>query len=132
MPNDYIHIISGGDSENVEFKKSTSELREATETICAFANTKEIRPSSVSFYYPGHLFAPAVTIESLRLIHPSKPGNKLLAKIFYQTGLFENWGGGTLKIIDECARVGLENPIFAFEGGMFRLTFLREKLKGKR
>lgn len=40
MPYDYLHIISVGESEDVEFKKSTSLLREATETICAFANTR--------------------------------------------------------------------------------------------
>jgi ATP-dependent DNA helicase RecG len=95
-------------------------------------STIEIRPSSVSFYNPGHLFTPSVTIEGLRHIHPSKPGNKLLAKVFYLAGLFENWGGGTLKIIDECSRAGLEDPVFSYEGGMFRLAISREKLKDKR
>ncbi len=95
-------------------------------------STIEIRPSSVSFYNPGHLFTPSVTIEGLRHIHPSKPGNKLLSKVFYLAGLFENWGGGTLKIIDECSVAGLEEPVFSFEGGMFRLAISRVKLKPKR
>ena len=90
-------------------------------------STIEIRPSTVSFYNPGHLFAPAVTIEGLRHIHPSRPGNKLLSKIFYLAGLFENWGGGTIKIINECRNAGLDEPVFSYDNGMFRLVISRKK-----
>jgi ATP-dependent DNA helicase RecG len=92
-------------------------------------STIEIRPSFISFYNPGHLFTPSITIEGLKRSHPSRPGNKLLSKIFYLAGLFENWGGGTLKIITECNKIGLIEPIFSFEGGMFRLTISRGKFK---
>lgn len=37
---DYQNIISKGESETVEFKKSTSLLREPIESLCAFANTR--------------------------------------------------------------------------------------------
>lgn len=96
-------------------------------------STIEIRPSFILFYNPGQLFSPSITIEGLNRTHPSKPGNKLLAKVFYLAGLFENWGGGTLKILDECDKAGLEKPQFDCENGMFKLVISRRRLNsGKR
>jgi len=60
-------------------------------------NTIEIRPSSITFFNPAQLFSPIITIENLKKTHPSRPGNKLVAKIFYLMGLFENWGGGHIE-----------------------------------
>jgi ATP-dependent DNA helicase RecG len=88
-------------------------------------NTVEIRPSKISFYNPAQLFGPTITIERLKRLHPSRPGNKLIAKIFYLMGLFENWGGGTLKIISETIESGKPSPEFSFEDGMFQLSLLR-------
>jgi ATP-dependent DNA helicase RecG len=51
-------------------------------------STVEIRPSSVTFYNPGHLFEPTITIARLKTHHPSRPGNRLIAKVFYLMGLF--------------------------------------------
>ena len=36
--NNYQHELSQGESEGVEFKRSTSLLKEAVQTLCAFAN----------------------------------------------------------------------------------------------
>ena len=47
-------------------------------------------------------------------------------KIFYLMGLFENWGGGTLKIISETVKSGKPEPGFSFEDGLFRLKLFRE------
>ncbi|MFQ5615897.1 MAG: ATP-binding protein, partial [Anaerolineales bacterium] len=88
-------------------------------------STVEIRPSTLSFNNPGHLFAPTITIERLKKFHPSRPGNKLIARAFYLMGLFENWGGGTLKIVSETINAGKPEPEFMFEDGMFRLVFQR-------
>ena len=88
-------------------------------------STLEIRPSAISFYNPALLFGPAITINRLKTIHPSRPGNKLIAKIFYLMGLFENWGGGTTKIISETINSGKPSPEFSFEDGMFRLVLFR-------
>ncbi len=35
---DIKQLISGGESETVEFKKSTGQLKRAAETLCAFLN----------------------------------------------------------------------------------------------
>ncbi len=88
-------------------------------------STLEIRPSTVSFYNPAQLFGPSITIERLKTFHPSRPGNRLMAKVFYLIGLFENWGGGTLKIISETIKSGKPSPEFSFEDGMFRLVLFR-------
>lgn len=37
---DYRKEILSGESEELEFKRSTSLLKEATQTLCAFANHK--------------------------------------------------------------------------------------------
>jgi len=88
-------------------------------------STLEIRPSAISFYNPAHLFGPTITIKRIKTHHPSRPGNKLIAKVFYLMGLFENWGGGTLKIISETVNAGKPSPEFIFDGGMFRLLLFR-------
>jgi len=88
-------------------------------------NTVEIRPSTISFHNPAHLFEPTINIERLKKHHPSRPGNKLIAKIFYMTGLFENWGGGTLKILSDTVKAGKPSPEFFFEDGMFWVELYR-------
>lgn len=88
-------------------------------------STIEVRPGFIQFYNPGQLFQPTITIERLSRLHPSRPGNKLIAKIFYLLGLFENWGGGTLKIIEESQKASKATPAFAFEDGMFKVTLFR-------
>jgi len=88
-------------------------------------STVEVRPSQISFYNPALLFEPTITVARLKSLHPSRPGNRLIAKIFYLMGLFENWGGGTLKILSESANAGKPEPAFFFEGGMFRLVLYR-------
>ena len=88
-------------------------------------STLEVRPSGISFYNPAQLFGPSITIERLKTQHPSRPGNRLIAKIFYLMGLFENWGGGTLKIISETIKTGKPSPEYYFEDGMFRLVLFR-------
>ncbi len=89
-------------------------------------STVEVRPASVNFYNPAHLFGPAITIKNLTKRHPSRPGNKLISKIFYLMGLFENWGGGTLKICESMKNAGRADPVFSFADGMFSLALPRE------
>jgi len=85
----------------------------------------EVRPSMIAFYNPAQLFEPTINIERLKKSHPSRPGNKLISKIFYLMGLFENWGGGTLEIISDTIKSGKPSPEFHFEDGMFTLELYR-------
>ncbi|MEM6317871.1 MAG: RNA-binding domain-containing protein [Bacteroidota bacterium] len=89
-------------------------------------STIEVRPSFIRFYNPAHLFHPIITIENLKKLHPSKPGNKLIAKTFFWAGLMETWGSGTLKITQTMEQAGLLSPSFNFEGDMFELKLFRE------
>jgi len=124
--------LKGDVHRKEEWELPVSVIREAIVNMIVhrdyrqnIKSTLEIRPSAISFYNPGLLFGPSITIDRLKTLHPSRPGNKLIAKIFYLMGLFENWGGGTLKIISETVKSGKPSPEFSFEGGMFRLVLFR-------
>ena len=52
-----------------------------------------------------------ITFEDLRKKHTSRPHNPILAGAFFKGGLIEAWGRGTLKIIDECKKSGLPEPL---------------------
>jgi ATP-dependent DNA helicase RecG len=88
-------------------------------------STVEIRPEKIIFYNPAQLFSPSITIDLLKTQHPSKPGNKLIAKIFYLMGFFENWGSGTLKIYEEIEKAGKLEPRFSYQNTMFKLEVFR-------
>lgn len=95
-------------------------------------STVEIRPGWISFYNPAQFFDPTMNAERLKKTHPSRPGNKLLAKVFYQLGLFENWGSGTLKIIDAMAKAGKKEPEFEIADGMFLVEAWAKEVLGNR
>lgn len=119
--------------ERFEFPKAM--LREALVNMIVHRDyridvksTIEVRPSSILFYNPATLFSPTITLDALRRHHPSRPGNKFLAKVFYMMGLFENWGSGTLKIIDNAKQSSDKEPTFDFQDGMFSLKIYRKPL----
>ena len=85
----------------------------------------EVRPSYIRFYNSGHLFKPIITEENLLKPHPSKPGNKLIAKTFFWAGLAETWGSGTLKIVETMRKMGKPTPTFKHKDGMFELKIFR-------
>lgn len=60
-----------------------------------------------------------MSFENLWVRHLSKPRNALIADIFYIRKLFEEWGRGTLKIIEQCREMGHPDPEFFQEAGAF-------------
>ncbi len=88
-------------------------------------STVEVRPGFIRFYNPGHLFQPIITEENLLRPHPSRPGNKLIAKTFFWAGLAETWGSGTLKIASELEHAGKAPPSFSYRDGMFEVKIFR-------
>ncbi len=121
-----------GINRTIIFEYPESVLREALVNMIvhrdyrqSIKSTVEVRPQKVIFYNPAQMFKPTISIESLKRQHPSRPGNKLIAKIFYLMGLFENWGGGTLHIINESLKNGKICPEFSFQEGMFKLELFR-------
>lgn len=75
----------------------------------------------------GGLPAP-LKIEDLKVIHPSRPRNELIADVFFKAGLIETWGHGTLKMISICKEEGLCEPIYSEEFGGFSVKLTKNIL----
>lgn len=60
---------------------------------------------------PGSL-PPPLTVEKLRVPHPSLPGNPLLAESMYLLRYIERMGTGTVDMIRRCVEAGLREPEF--------------------
>ena len=48
-----------------------------------------------------------------------------MASVFYKCGFIENWGKGTINIINECLEYGLPAPTFEYEWEAVRTTFYK-------
>jgi ATP-dependent DNA helicase RecG len=70
--------------------------------------------SGLEVWNPGHL-PPPITPESLRRRHPSVPTNPLIARALYVAGYIEEWGTGTLRVIDAMRTAGHPEPLFEAE-----------------
>jgi ATP-dependent DNA helicase RecG len=77
--------------------------------------------------YNGATLSQEVPIEKFSKSHQSKPFNPILANIFYKAGFIENWGRGTLNVIDECLAYGLPNPTYEYDWGAVKVTFYKAK-----
>lgn len=64
--------------------------------------------------------------------HPSLPHNPIIASVFYKAGLIENWGRGTIDIMDECNKQGLPQPLFEYEFTTLKVTFYKAKVPDAR
>jgi len=78
--------------------------------------------------YNGALLSSEVPIEKFDKPHQSKPFNPIIASVFYKAGFIENWGKGTLNIIDECIKYGLPTPTYEYEWTAVRTTFYKANL----
>ncbi|SNZ01189.1 ATP-binding protein [Flagellimonas pacifica] len=67
-----------------------------------------------------------LSAEDLKKEHGSYPRNKLLANAFYKGGHIESWGRGTLKIIEECKKHGLVEPLIHEHGGGLSVTIFKD------
>jgi ATP-dependent DNA helicase RecG len=70
---------------------------------------------------------PEVPVEKLKMQHLSKPGNTLLADVFYKAGFIESWGRGTLEIVDKCLKQNLPEPEFIEEFGVFQVVLYKSR-----
>jgi ATP-dependent DNA helicase RecG len=70
---------------------------------------------------PGH-FPPPITPEALRREHPSVPTNPLLARALYLAGYIEEWGTGTLRVVEAMAKNGNPPPLFEERDGGVRVA----------
>jgi ATP-dependent DNA helicase RecG len=63
------------------------------------------------------------TLEKLLDKHSSFSYNPGIATAFFQAGYLESWGGGMKKIIDECIKAGLPEPVFDFDANGLMVEF---------
>ena len=66
---------------------------------------------------------PGITIEELTRPHTSQLRNDLIADVFYRRGIIEQWGRGTLKMIELTEEAGLVPPEFEERGGEMVVRF---------
>lgn len=76
----------------------------------------------IEVWNPGELPKP-LTIEDLKREHKSIPRNPLIANLLFLIKYIERWGTGTNKIIEQCRKHGLPEPIFKEEVGGFAVVF---------
>ncbi len=81
----------------------------------------------LEIWNPGEL-PPPLTMERLRLPHPSIPHNPLVADPMFLVRYIEKAGTGTLDMIALFRGAGLPEPDFRQDGGMFVQTLWRNWL----
>jgi ATP-dependent DNA helicase RecG len=67
-----------------------------------------------------------LSLDDLKHEHDSYPRNHLLAEVFYKGGYIESWGRGTIKVLEECEKHGLPEPLIEERGGGVSVTFYKE------
>ena len=65
-----------------------------------------------------------LTPDALLEPHESLPWNPLIARVMYRRGLIEQWGRGTLKIVELMEQAGLPRPAIEDAGGCVTVRFL--------
>jgi len=71
---------------------------------------------------PG-LLPEDLSIEDLKRPHVSRPRNKLIAHAFFLLKYIEQWGTGTIRMMEACQTADFPEPEFAEMSGSFVVTF---------
>ncbi|MCE3237374.1 MAG: putative transcriptional regulator [Gammaproteobacteria bacterium] len=77
------------------------------------------------------ILPPELKIEDLKKPHESHPRNEEIATIFYERGLVEGWGTGTLRMISYCQKNGTPEPEFQEYSGGFAVIFHFKERMGR-
>jgi ATP-dependent DNA helicase RecG len=85
----------------------------------------KISEDQIWFFNPGGLFG-GLTVEELKLPHPSHTRNPLIADIFSKSGLVEVYGSGIGRMLNSLKEVGLPEPDFKEEFGGFSLYMFKD------
>jgi len=71
---------------------------------------------------PG-LLPEGLSIEDLKRPHVSRPRNKLIAHAFFLIKYIEQWGTGTIRMMEACRTADFSEPEFAEMSGSFVVSF---------
>jgi ATP-dependent DNA helicase RecG len=124
-----IKIESLHRQENLEYPEVA--LREAIvnaivhRDYTAIHTQLKIYPDHLSLWNNGEL-SQKLTLEKLKKTHSSYPRNELIADVFYKAAYIEAWGQGTIKMVDECKKAGLPEPLYEEDGGGMLVTFRKD------
>jgi predicted HTH transcriptional regulator len=95
-------------------------LRGAPIRVAIFTDRIEIENSGLLLW--------GLTIEDLKT-GISKLRNPVIARVFKELGLIEQWGSGIQRMIKACEEAGLYPPLFEEIGARIRVTFFKESMK---
>jgi len=81
----------------------------------------------IEIWNPGNL-PEGWTVDTLKKEHESKPFNPLLARMFFLIKYIEEWGRGTIDMVEDCIEHGIPEPEFRDTGTSIVVTFRKSKL----
>lgn len=96
-------------------------LREALLNAIAHKDYSSGIPIQISVYVDKIIFwnegtlPENWTVENLKHKHASRPFNPSISTAFFRTGYIEQWGRGTIRIINECLNYGIPAPTFNYD-----------------
>ena len=79
----------------------------------------------VWFFNPGGL-PEGITIDQLKIHHQSFLRNPLIAKVFYLAGFIDQYGSGTVRMVEWMKSAGLPEPEYKEEQGGFSVYFYKD------
>ena len=125
-------VITGEPQREVIWEYPLEAIREAVINMLCHRDYSNIAHSQIRVYDDRIEFWNAgslpvdLSVESLFVEHNSYPRNPLIATIFSYLGLVEEWGSGTVRIVDELVQAGLPKPEFISESGRFKVIFYKD------
>ncbi|MCH8569589.1 MAG: putative DNA binding domain-containing protein [Balneolales bacterium] len=66
------------------------------------------------------------TVKNLLEKHASRPYNPDIANALFRSGYIESWGRGTIKIINECKKAGIPEPVFIYDSSDISVEFRKD------
>lgn len=66
------------------------------------------------------------TIKNLLEKHASRPYNPDIANTLFRSGYIESWGRGTIKIINECKKARIPEPVFTYDSSDISVEFRKD------
>lgn len=123
-------VISGKSQREDVWDYPLSALREIlTNAVChrEYGDLGDIQikiyDQSLQIWSPGFLPFGMTVEELLRPNHSSKPRNRLIAQVFYDMGMIEQYGSGIERVIEACVLSGLPEPEFGNFSRGFQVVF---------
>jgi len=87
--------------------------------------TIKVYDDRIWFSNPGGL-PEGITVEELKKPHQSYLRNPLIAKVFYLAGYIEQYGSGTVRMVEWMKEAGLPEPDYKEELGGFSVYFYKD------